>query len=448
VRPDSDSSDLNTSDGDQPFGLDPRRTQTQVVQTVPRMDARRGWRGHPASSPWANGEQFTASQGYGPCSTCSHTGYEVDFSMPQGTAVVAVYDGVVSDLGDYTGNSATGVGLTPHEQSGLYIKVHHHGRTSEWYSSYLHLKSQAVKIGDSVKTGQTIGYSGNTGYSTGPHLHFHIRNGANASAGGFRPVPISGIVVRTGETTITDFAQGETYRATGLSTDHLTLAVSPTGDQSVNAGNAGGTAVFYCLVTSGGTVVPNASIPVSDAAQGRTAVPLVTDGNGQASYTSHPLASGQVCFGPATKDGYAASSQLCRQVNVTRKKYTLTVKIQGKAMWPSVRPGTPTTRARGHIDAVSRIWLAFRSLDGRVNGTAIQHGNLDANTTVTAVLCRTHEPVHVDGEDSRSRRRDPQSTGGTYNAGTRSRCRRHPRRGGTSTTGRGLSESSSPLRSR
>jgi murein DD-endopeptidase MepM/ murein hydrolase activator NlpD len=39
---------------------------------------------------------------------------------------------------------------------------------------YAHLSSFAVAKGDIVKSGQVIGYSGNTGYSTGPHLHFTV----------------------------------------------------------------------------------------------------------------------------------------------------------------------------------------------------------------------------------------------------------------------------------
>jgi murein DD-endopeptidase MepM/ murein hydrolase activator NlpD len=39
---------------------------------------------------------------------------------------------------------------------------------------YAHLSLQSVKVGDEVDTGQLLGYSGNTGYSTGPHLHFGV----------------------------------------------------------------------------------------------------------------------------------------------------------------------------------------------------------------------------------------------------------------------------------
>ncbi len=50
--------------------------------------------------------------------------------------------------------------------------LQHIDGTQTWY---MHLDAYAVKLGDSVKQGQIIGFSGNTGDSSAPHLHFEYR---------------------------------------------------------------------------------------------------------------------------------------------------------------------------------------------------------------------------------------------------------------------------------
>ena len=47
------------------------------------------------------------------------------------------------------------------------------------YTVYMHMSSIAVSAGQSVGMGDTIGYVGSTGYSTGPHLHFGVRVGGS-----------------------------------------------------------------------------------------------------------------------------------------------------------------------------------------------------------------------------------------------------------------------------
>lgn len=94
-----------------------------------------------------------------------HQGW--DFYAPSGTPVYAVAAGkvsTVSDGGDY--------GLT------IIHSFQHDGRTL--YAAYAHMKSAAVKPGDSVALGQQIGLSGNSGNARtmkgeDQHLHFEVR---------------------------------------------------------------------------------------------------------------------------------------------------------------------------------------------------------------------------------------------------------------------------------
>ncbi len=96
----------------------------------------------------------------------SHGG--IDFRASVGTKVMAALSGTVVDTEAVRTKSGC--------QYGKWVLIRHsNGLTS----IYGHLSTVSVKPGDVVVTGDTIGYSGNTGYATGPHLHF----GIYASAG-------------------------------------------------------------------------------------------------------------------------------------------------------------------------------------------------------------------------------------------------------------------------
>ncbi|MFJ7270005.1 peptidoglycan DD-metalloendopeptidase family protein [Streptomyces sp. NPDC099050] len=88
-----------------------------------------------------------------------HTG--VDFSAGTGTTVRAVGAGTVVSAG-WSGSY------------GNEVVIRH---TDGKYSQYAHLSQLSVSSGQSVTGGQSIGLSGSTGNSTGPHLHFEIRTG-------------------------------------------------------------------------------------------------------------------------------------------------------------------------------------------------------------------------------------------------------------------------------
>lgn len=90
----------------------------------------------------------------------------VDMAAPNGSPILAAYDGVVV-ASAYSGTM------------GNYIMIDH---GSGLYTIYMHASSLQVSAGTSVTKGQTIGTVGSTGRSTGPHLHFSVRlNGSYVS---------------------------------------------------------------------------------------------------------------------------------------------------------------------------------------------------------------------------------------------------------------------------
>ena len=88
----------------------------------------------------------------------------IDFAAPRGTPIMAAGDGVI-DVAARNG------------AYGKYVRIRHN---QEYKTAYGHLKSfkKGIKKGVRVRQGDTIGYVGSTGRSTGPHLHYEIhRNG-------------------------------------------------------------------------------------------------------------------------------------------------------------------------------------------------------------------------------------------------------------------------------
>ncbi|MCX4570698.1 M23 family metallopeptidase [Streptomyces viridodiastaticus] len=96
----------------------------------------------------------------------THSGQ--DFAVPLGSPVGAVRGGTVVKAGPNGGGDGPAYGNA--------IVIKHANGT---YSQYAHLSRIDVKAGQTVKTGQTIARSGNTGNSSGPHLHLEIRTSPN-----------------------------------------------------------------------------------------------------------------------------------------------------------------------------------------------------------------------------------------------------------------------------
>lgn len=118
--------------------------------------------------PWRGGP-FRLSQG--PNGRFSHFGakgrYAMDIAMPEGTPIIAARGGVVVKVE----NRQSGRGNNP---SGNFVRILHADGTM---GVYLHLMRGSVVVseGQRVGQGEMVGKSGNTGNSSGPHLHFVVQ---------------------------------------------------------------------------------------------------------------------------------------------------------------------------------------------------------------------------------------------------------------------------------
>lgn len=121
------------------------------------------------SLPFEKGKTYRIDQGYN--GNFSHQGKNaLDFNLKMGEKVYASRDGIVIET-----KSDSDVGcpeITCKDLANRIIIYHKDGTFGE----YAHFKKDGivVKVGDEVKEGQLIGYSGNTGFSSGPHLHFDV----------------------------------------------------------------------------------------------------------------------------------------------------------------------------------------------------------------------------------------------------------------------------------
>ena len=131
---------------------------------------------HLYSLPYTSGKSYRILQGYG--SRFSHTGLEefaIDLDMPIGTPVHAARSGIVARVEESHSKGCWQDGCGAF--SNFIVILHSDGTTGEYY----HLKKNGalVDVGDSVAQGQRIGYSGNTGHTTMPHLHFAVYRAAD-----------------------------------------------------------------------------------------------------------------------------------------------------------------------------------------------------------------------------------------------------------------------------
>lgn len=121
------------------------------------------------SLPFEQGSAFALHQGYN--GNFSHQNVKaLDFTMPVGTPITAIRDGIVIQLVEKN------VLVCPKKECAKYnnyVIIYHSDGT---FAEYTHLKRNGVlvNVGDKVSKGQVIASSGNTGYSSGPHLHLMV----------------------------------------------------------------------------------------------------------------------------------------------------------------------------------------------------------------------------------------------------------------------------------
>ncbi len=121
--------------------------------------------------PFAKGSKFLLIQAYN--SKMSHRNeLSLDFKMKKGSKVCAARGGVVIAVKE---DSNVGGLKDEYLSQGNHIIIQHEDGSR---AMYWHLQNNGalVNVGDSVIKGQLIGYSGNTGYTAFPHLHFQVQD--------------------------------------------------------------------------------------------------------------------------------------------------------------------------------------------------------------------------------------------------------------------------------
>src|SRR6185436_20726326 len=123
------------------------------------------------SLPFENKKKVFLIQGYESKIFSHKNERALDFKVKKGTKVCAARAGVVISVRE---DSDKGGLKKENLSDGNYVSIQHiDGSVAHYW--HLQKNGTMVNVGDTVKTGQWIGLSGNTGYSAFPHLHFEVQ---------------------------------------------------------------------------------------------------------------------------------------------------------------------------------------------------------------------------------------------------------------------------------
>lgn len=150
---------------------------------------------HRYALPFLAGTRYTVDQGFGGRFSHHHddSRYALDFGVPEGTPVLAARAGVVMQVEDDF--RAGGTDAARFADRANYVRVLHDDGSMALYA-HLAGGSMLRRAGDKVVVGQLVGKSGNTGFSTGPHLHFSVQRNSGMSLRAI-PFEVEGIEPRT-----------------------------------------------------------------------------------------------------------------------------------------------------------------------------------------------------------------------------------------------------------
>lgn len=188
--------DLQLPDPDQDYRFVlPPREETYLLSLVALEDAARPYVAYryryllgdpdashrperPYRAPFAAAQSHPITQAYpyAMTHTTRDAAHAVDISMPVGTDVYAARGGVVVEVASTNYRGGLDTSLEGAEAN--IVRILHDDGT---YAIYAHLNWNAIRVqpGDHVKRGEYIAESGNTGFSTGPHLHFVVLRNAD-----------------------------------------------------------------------------------------------------------------------------------------------------------------------------------------------------------------------------------------------------------------------------